>query len=382
MKKLVLIDGHALVHRAFHALPPNMVSAKGVLTNAVFGFTSLLIKMIKDLKPDYIVATFDLAGPTIRHEEFAEYKVHRQKAPDELHAQVPLVKDVLTAFGIPIFTKPNYEADDVIGAIAEKAKKNKDLQVIIMTGDLDTLQLVDDDKVVVFTLRKGVTDTVLYDEKEVFKRYGLKPGQVVDFKGLKGDPSDNIPGVPGIGEKTASILIQKFGSLEKLYEAVEKKGKKSKVLSEKMLEKLKENKEMAFFSKKLATIIKDLDLDFDIKQAQWPSHFDQQKVKQVLQDFGFYSLIKRLGDIKELSPQQGLDFEPEVKAVPKIEGKYRELATKNEILETFEEIERTRDLIFHIDGGFLYLMSSKENRGIDLRLITGDLKSRLREILK
>jgi len=241
LKKLVLIDGHALVHRAFHALPPTLNSPKGVPTNAVFGFTSVFLKMLKDLKPDYIAAAFDLAAPTFRHEEFAEYKAHREKAPEELHAQVPLVKQVLTAFGVPIYEKPGFEADDLIGALAEKAKRYKDpeveisnvsgkdkskshygagIQTIIMTGDLDTLQLVDDKKVVVFTLRKGVTDTVIYDEDEVFKRYGLKPRQLGDFKGLKGDPSDNIPGVPGVGEKTASALIQTFGSLESLYEKI------------------------------------------------------------------------------------------------------------------------------------------------------------------
>ena len=216
----MLIDGHALVHRAFHALPPTLSSPKGVPTNAVFGFISVLLKMIKDLKPDYIAATFDLAAPTFRHEEFAEYKIHREKAPDELHAQTPLIKEVLIAFGIPIYEKPGFEADDLIGTLTEKAKNPAladkgwaNVQVIIMTGDFDTLQLGDDKKVVVFSLRKGVTDTVIYDEDEVVKRYGLKPEQLNDFKGLKGDPSDNIPGVPGIGEKTASALIQEYGSL-------------------------------------------------------------------------------------------------------------------------------------------------------------------------
>ena len=198
-KKLILIDGHALVHRAFHALPQTLASPTGVLTNAVYGFTAVLIKAIKDIKPDYIVATFDLAGPTFRHEEFAEYKAHREKAPEGLHEQVPRVKEVLTAFGVPIFEKAGFEADDVIGSVCEKTRKVDGLQTIIATGDLDTLQLVQGDKVVVLTLRKGVTDTVLYNEDEVKKRYGLEPEQMVDYKGLKGDPSDNIPGVPGIG---------------------------------------------------------------------------------------------------------------------------------------------------------------------------------------
>src|SRR5258708_13133043 len=193
MKKLVLIDSHALVHRAFHALPPTLNTATGVPTNAIFGFMSVLLKMIKELKREYIAAGFDLPGVTFRHTEFAEYKAHRTKAPDELHLQVPYIKEILVKFGIPIFEKAGFEADDLLGAIAEEAKEIKDLQVVIMTGDLDTLQLVQDDKVVVFTLRKGVTDTFIYNEKEVKNRYGLKPSQLIDFKGLKGDPSDNIP---------------------------------------------------------------------------------------------------------------------------------------------------------------------------------------------
>ncbi len=387
MKKLVLIDGHALVHRAFHALPPTMATPKGVLTNAVFGFTSVLIKMIKDLRPDYIIATFDLAGPTFRHEEFAEYKIHRQKAPDELHAQLPLVQDVLAAFGIPIYTKPGFEADDVIGALAEKAKKNEGLQVIIMTGDLDTLQLVDEDKVVVFTLRKGVTDTITYDEKEVRKRYGLEPGQLVDFKGLKGDPSDNIPGVPGIGDKTASALIQEFGNLENLYETLEKpkpaKSKKKTALTEKLAERLKENKEMAFFSKKLATIIKDIDLDFNLEKSNWLAYFDREKAGKILQDLGFYSLIKRLDEIKEISRQPAL-LEPEPLAPAAKGKKYLELAGKKEVETAFREIENSKDLVFYMSDGFLYLTTDGETaKGIDLRLIKADkaLESKFEDII-
>lgn len=371
MKKLVLIDGHALVHRAFHALPPTMQSAKGILTNAVFGFTSVLIKMIKDLKPEYIVATFDLPGPTFRHEEFAEYKVHRQKAPDELHAQLPLVKEVLTAFGIPIFTKPGFEADDVIGALSEKAKKNKDLQVVIMTGDLDTLQLVDNDKVVVFTLKKGVTDTMTYDEKEVFSRYGLKPSQVVDFKGLKGDPSDNIPGVPGIGEKTASALIQEFGSIEKLYEALGKKSKK-KILTEKLIQKLQENKEMAFFSKKLATIIKDIDIDFDLNNARWLSFYDSEKVQRVLQDLGFYSLIKRLSEMKDIA-QPTLDMAP---AIEKITVDYLEVVAKSDLADIFNQIREDKKFIICTDGNSIYTtLDGEKSVGFKWGLFSTDKKS-------
>src|SRR3989344_59712 len=216
-EKLVLIDGNAIVHRAFHALPP-LTSPRGNVVNAVFGFSSIVIKMIRELKPEYIGATFDLAGPTFRHEQFEDYKAKRVKAPQELYDQIPLVKQIVTALGIPIYEMQGYEADDVIGTISSHIKKTDGVKLIIMTGDLDTLQLVEGDKVVVSTLRKGLNDIVVYDEKAVMDRYGLAPNQLADYRGLKGDPSDNIPGVTGIGEKTASTLIQKYGSLENLYE--------------------------------------------------------------------------------------------------------------------------------------------------------------------
>src|SRR3989344_5557393 len=245
-EKLVLIDGNALVHRAFHALPP-LTSPKGQMTNAVFGFSSILLKMIKDIRPEYIVAAFDLAGPTFRHEQFDQYKAKRVKAPQELYDQIPLVKQVVQTMGIPIFEKQGYEADDVIGTIATMARtlaknatmeKMANIQVIIATGDMDTLQLVNDDNIVVFTMRKGFNDTVIYDEKAVIERYGLKPSQLLDYRGLKGDPSDNIPGVPGVGEKTGSNLIKEYGNLDALYENIDK-------IREKLGEKLKENQDKA-----------------------------------------------------------------------------------------------------------------------------------------
>lgn len=321
MKKLILIDGNALVHRAFHALPP-LTSPKGVVTNAVFGFSSLLIKMMRELKPDYIAAAFDLAGPTFRHESFADYKIHRVKAPQELYSQIPLVKEVLAVFGIPVYEKKGYEADDLIGTLAIRAGKWKNLKTIIATGDLDTLQLVNDDKTVVFALRKGMTDTVIYNEKAVTERYGLKPSQLNDYKGLKGDPSDNIPGVPGIGDKTASELIKEFGSLEDLYKYLEKmpaletKEEKSKKsargpasvvaeagprahkISEKLAEKLLANKNKAFASRELATIVTDLDLDFSLELAGWRHNLDYAKIEANFKDLGFFSLVKRLAEIR------------------------------------------------------------------------------------
>jgi len=313
-KTLVLIDGHALVHRAFHALPP-LNTPKGELVNAVYGFILILLKVLRELKPDYLAATFDLAGPTFRHKEFEEYKATRVKAPDELYAQVGRVKDVLRAFNVPIFEKEGYEADDVIGTIAQQVKTgnrkirttNPKLKTIIVTGDLDTLQLVDENTNV-FTMKKGVRDTVLYDEKAVMERYGLKPEQITDFKGLKGDPSDNIPGVPGVGEKTATDLLKEYGSVENLYKEIEKpETKKLKLQTknpasakasagrQKLFEKLAEHKEQAFFSKYLATIKRDAPIEFNLKDAV-AQDYDKEQVIKLFKELGFYSLINRLGE--------------------------------------------------------------------------------------
>ena len=357
MKRLILIDSHALIHRAFHALPASLSNAKGIPTNAIFGFMSVLIKMVKDLKPDSMIAAFDLAGPTFRHEEFAEYKGHRVRGPDELYSQIPYIQELLTAFGVPIFSKEGLEADDIIGTLSTLTRNIPDLQTVIVTGDLDTLQLVEDDKLVVFTLRKGVTDTVIYTEKDVKKRFGLNPNQLVDFKGLKGDPSDNIPGVPGIGEKTASTLIQKFKTLEKLYESLDK-AKASKGLTPKLIEKLKEFKDQAFFSKKLATIKCDAELEFKIEKADWRKGFDRAKVEAAFKDLGLFSLVKRLDDIleteKEKPAQQDL-FED----VPAIA--VTELASKKnwEALATLAKKEK--ELFLLSEGKELLFLAGQES---------------------
>ncbi|OGN35779.1 MAG: DNA polymerase I [Candidatus Yanofskybacteria bacterium RIFOXYC1_FULL_44_16] len=339
MKKLVLIDSNALVHRAFHALPP-LNNAKGVMTNAVYGFVSILVKMIKEVRPDYIAATFDMAAPTFRHEEFAEYKSQRVKAPDELYAQIPIVKEVLTAMGIPIYEKAGFEADDLIGSLAEVAKKEDDLQVIIMTGDLDTLQLVEDDKVVVFTMKKGMTDTFIYNEKEVKKRYDLEPYQLVDYRGLKGDPSDNIPGVVGVGEKTASALIKEFGGLDNMYVELEKRSgnkktkKKKGDLSEKLIEKLLTNKDQAYFSRKLSVISRDVPVDFNIEKAEWLNKLDKDKLEKTLKDYALFSLVKRMPEIYTADPAE---------TSPKEEAANLDLFSAND--KTFDEEIKSKDEI-------------------------------------
>jgi len=397
MKKLILIDGHALVHRAFHALPQTLASPTGILTNAVYGFTAVLIKAIKDIKPDYIVATFDLAGPTFRHEEFADYKAHREKAPEGLHEQIPLVKEVLTAFGIPIFEKAGFEADDVIGSVCEKTRKIKDLQTIIVTGDMDTLQLVEDDKVVVMTLRKGITDTVVYSEDEVIKRYGIKPEQMIDYKGLKGDPSDNIPGVPGVGEKTASSLIQTFGSLDNLYEKISSiqlpisakdKAKIKKPLSEKLIQKLIENKDLALFSRKLSTIIRDVNIDFKLEEAEWRKTMKKEEITRIFQGMGFYSLLKRVSEIDGSTPviTEGVDREQTSFLPPPATGpKAKELKTNKDISDLFDELEKQKDFALDItEEGISFSTDSKECVSVLFEYLSKnkELFSKLKAILE
>lgn len=344
MKRLVLIDSNALVHRAFHALPP-LSSPAGQPTNAVYGFTSLLLKMIGDLKPDYIVATFDLAGPTFRHEEYEQYKAQRVKAPDELYEQIPAVKRILTAMGIPILTKEGFEADDVIGTVSAQTQDVPDLQTVIVTGDLDTLQLVHGQTVVVFTLRKGMSDTVMYDEDAVRERYGIAPSQVADLKGLKGDPSDNIPGVKGIGEKTAITLVQKFGDIETLYETLEKPefiAVKKEGVSEALRSKLLEQKDMALFSKKLSTIVRDVPVTFDIEAADWHHHADLQELERLCLEFGFSSLVKRihtaLGSAIKATTAQTLD----------LDGSRQPSASKAQTVTSPDELPQADEAALHV----------------------------------
>ena len=212
-KRLIIIDSNALLHRSFHALPPLMTKS-GQETGAVYGYLLTLFKAITDLKPDYVVACFDTKSPTFRHEMYKEYKAQRPVTPGGIVSQIPVTKTVVEALGIPIFAVEGVEADDLIATICAK---NPDLEIFIVSGDMDNTQLVNE-KIKVYTLGKGIKDTVIYDIAKVQERFGVKPEQMVDFKALTGDPSDNIPGVEGIGKKTAAEIIQKYGSVKNLYE--------------------------------------------------------------------------------------------------------------------------------------------------------------------
>jgi len=298
MKKLILIDANALIHRAFHALPP-LTTKKGELVNAVYGFSSILLRVINELKPDYIGAAFDLAAPTFRHIEYEDYKAKRPKTPDELYEQIPRAKEVLKVFSIPILEKEGFEADDIVGTLAKKFTKN-DIETLIITGDLDILQLVND-KIKIYTMKRGLTDTVIYGEKEVEDRYGLKVEQMIDYKALRGDPSDNIPGVKGIGEKGACALLKEFGTLENLYKNLDK------IKSKSIVEKLKTNKQMAFFSKRLATIHLKVPVKVNLKELDWQKNVNLDKVKELFNQLNFQTLIRRLPGEKtepEIKPEQ------------------------------------------------------------------------------
>ena len=293
-KTLVILDCNALIHRSFHALP-DFRTPKGELVNAVYGFTSILLKVLREFNPEYVAATFDVAGPTFRDEEYEEYKANRVKAPDELYAQIPKVKEVLGAFNISIYEKQGFEADDVIGTIAKLIgdARGRLVETIIVSGDLDTLQLVDA-HTKVYTMRKGLQDTVLYDVEAVKKRFeGLIPEQMVDYKGLRGDPSDNIPGVTGVGEKTAIQLLSDFGSIDNIYKEIEKDTEKSKKIKPGFRDKLIRYKDQAFFSRELATVRKDVPIDFKLEELEW-RNYDRENADKVLRGFNFRSLASRL----------------------------------------------------------------------------------------
>jgi len=290
-KKLVVIDGNAIVHRAYHALPP--MTVKGTMVNAVYGFTSMLLKVLKDLNPDYLTVTFDVAGGTFRHEKFEKYKATRVKADQSLYDQIPLIHQIVKDFGVPIYEKKGYEADDVIGTIVTNLKSSiLNLKSVIVTGDMDTMQLINDD-VSVFGMRKGMSDTVMYDTKAVKEKYGFGPEFVVDYKALRGDTSDNIPGVPGIGEKTAVELITKIGGIEKIYKNIE--NLKKEKISDGVIKKLIAGEESAKMSYELAKLDCNVpDLDFDLEKCA-VKNFNKEKLTEELKKFEFWSLIKRLG---------------------------------------------------------------------------------------
>jgi len=289
--KLMIVDGHAVLHRAWHALPPLSTRAGQVISGA-YGFTSTLLNAIRRFQPTHLAVTFDLKGKTFRHHEFEAYKATRVKQPEEFYSQIPITEKILRAMGIGVYTAQGFEADDVIATITEQAKRERpDVDVIIVTGDLDTLQLVDD-RTRIFTMRKGMSDLVIYDKQAVADRYGLRPDQMVDYKALRGDPSDNIPGVKGIGEVTATELIGRFGSVESLYRALESGDKHALELKPSVREKLVAHKKEALQARELCRLRRDAPIDFSLDKNRYQP-VTKGKVAAVFEEYQFAKLLQQ-----------------------------------------------------------------------------------------
>ncbi|MDD3694055.1 MAG: DNA polymerase [Candidatus Pacebacteria bacterium] len=303
-EKIVLLDAHAIIHRAYHALP-GFSTRTGMPTGAIFGFGSMILRIIGDLKPDYVIACYDLPGKTFRHEAFDEYKGTRGETDDSLKLQFDATREMCEALDIPIYDAEGFEADDILGTISAKLKSSN-IDVVIASGDMDTLQLVDGEKVQVFTLKKGLNDTVVYDEKAVRERFGFAPISIVDFKALRGDASDNIPGIKGIGEKAATIAITHFATIENLYAALEKNEQDllDAGLTQRMVTLIREGKEDAEFSKILATIRKDAPIHFKLPKQKWGEALSMEKTLEIFERYELHSLGKRLKTLLHIEDEK------------------------------------------------------------------------------
>lgn len=328
-KKFILVDGQGLLYRAFYALP-QLVTTCGQIVNAVYGFTMILIRLLEEEKPEYILITFDTPVPTFRHKEYKEYKAHRKKMPDELISQIPLVKEIINNYNIAICSKEGYEADDVIGTIAKEAEK-RNCNTIIVTGDKDAFQLISPHTKIMTTI-KGVTEVKIYDEEGIKKKYGVEPEKIVDVLALKGDSSDNIPGVPGIGEKTALALIKEFGSLENILNNPDKISKKS------LREQIKKYEDQIKMSKKLATIVREvpIDYDFDSFKVKSPNY---QELWKIFNKLEFKNLLKKIA--------------PEIN--------HEKTRLKFNLIDTKEKLEELTNKIIERRYFSFYLVTSSDN---------------------
>ena len=293
--RLVLFDAHAIIHRAYHALP-DFATKQGEPTGGLYGLSTMLLRAIADFSPEYMAACYDLPGPTFRHKEYKAYKAGRAKTDDALKHQLQRSRDIFTAFHIPIYDKPGFEADDMLGTIVAQMKENSEVEIMIVSGDMDTLQLVEKKHVRVYTLKKGINDTVIYDEEKVNERFGFGPKLLPDYKGLRGDPSDNIIGIAGIGEKTGSVLIQKFGTIEEIYKAL-KKNKQAVIdagIKPRIVELLIAGEEEALFSKMLATIRPDAPITYKLPGMTWKESFTPDAAIELFTLLEFKSLATRM----------------------------------------------------------------------------------------
>ena len=300
MEKLLILDSNSLMNRAFYAVP-DLTNSEGIHTNAVYGFTNMLLKMKEEFNPDYIVAAFDRKAPTFRHKEFSDYKAGRKKMPPELGEQFPIVKELLELLAINIYEIDGFEADDIIGTVAKIAEKHN-IEVFVVTGDKDALQLASEKTNVVIT-KKGVTETAIYNKKIFMDEFGVTPTQFIDVKGLMGDKSDNIPGVPGVGEKTAFKLIQTYGSVEEVLNNIDS------ISGKKLKENLENNREQAIFSKKLATIMTEVPIEIDLDEIKSRDNYDKESLKKLLVKLGLKKLMTKLCNDSEEEKEDNIVVE-------------------------------------------------------------------------
>lgn len=288
VEKLLIVDGNAIIHRAFHAIPM-LATSSGIPTNAIYGFCSMIMNLLIVLKPEYVVITYDLKGKTFRDDLYTEYKATRTKAPQELYDQIPAIKQVMEAFDIPQFAREGYEADDVIATIAEKMSHNPDIHCYIATGDRDTFQLISE-KLSVVTPYKGFKEHIIYTPEKVKEEFGLTPAQFCDYKTLRGDTSDNIPGVPGIGEKIATDLLQKYNTIEGILSHLSE-------LSPNLAKKFTDGAASLEMSRQLVTLDNHVEVDFDLEKCH-THNFDVSEITRLFEGYEFRSLVRKLGELE------------------------------------------------------------------------------------
>lgn len=287
--RLLLIDANSLIHRAFHALP-SFKTPNGEPSGALYGLASMLIRVLRENPPRWAAAAFDTPEPTFRKKEYKEYKATRAPVVSELVSQLGEAENLFSAFGIKSFKAPGFEADDIIATLAHRFAGTDNLQVVILSGDLDTLQMVNGDKVIVEFPKKGISQTVIYDRDAVKDRFDIKPSELKDYKGLAGDSSDNIPGVPGIGPKTAAKLINQYGPLEKMYKEIEEIG----MADEKLRKKLMEYKDQALLSKKLATLVTNVPVEVLLGEIETARLFNKKNALAYAKHLGSETLASRI----------------------------------------------------------------------------------------
>ena len=349
MERLLILDSNSLMNRAFYAIPP-LTNSEGIHTNAVYGFTNMLFKMKEEIKPDYIVAAFDRKAPTFRHKEYEDYKAGRKKMPPELGEQFPIIKELLNLLAVNIYEIDGFEADDIIGTLAKFAESHG-IEVFIVTGDRDALQLASDNIKVVIT-KKGVTETAVYNKEAFEAEFGVTPTQYIDVKGLMGDKSDNIPGVPGIGEKTAYKLIQTYGSIEEVLNNIDS------ISGKKLKDNLETYKEQAIFSKKLATIMTEVPIEFDLDDIKSQESFNKDGLKKMFFKLQMKTLLDKFFNGEE---EDDKDYE-------EINIKY--IDNSNSFLQLSNELEDTIYISFEVNNSEkyseislnnLYISCNKEN---------------------